>query len=1043
VNAANAVDAVGTVNSESTVNSVNTAHGEHPDLPERAIAVVGMSGRFPGARSVGEYWANLRAGVCSLRDFTRDELLADGADPALLDRPGYVPAKGYLDGADRFEAELFGFTRREATVLDPQHRLLLEAAWGALEDAGRDPLEVGLRTGVYVGGGTSEHMIAALSDPGADADLGALNVRLLTDKDFLAPWISYRLGLEGPAMAVQTACSTSLTAVHVAAQALLLGECDLALAGGVAVDTVVREGYLHQTGGIMSRDGRCRPFSAEADGTVRGNGVGVVALRRLEDAVADGDPVHAVIRGTAVTNDGGGKIGFTAPSERGQQAAMTEALAAAGLGAAAVGYIEMHGTATALGDRIEVAATAAAYAAAGQVRIGSAKSNLGHLDAAAGVAGLMKAVLMVRHGEFVPTANVSRPHPELALESTPLRIALATEPWTTRDGAPRRAAVSSIGLGGGNVHVILEQAPAAAEPAGAGEPAGPARPGRVLLPVSARTAGQVVASARALADALERDDSIGLAEAAGTLRDGRARLACRGYVVAADRDEAVTGLRALAEHDVAAAGGEPGGAVLFVLPGQASQYMGMGEELYRRYPAFRAALDRCAAILGESHGIDPRSWLEAAADQAEGGTRGATQYWQLAIASVEYAAVALLRSWGVEPAAVVGHSVGEYVAAHLAGVFRLEDALYLVAERGRLMAKTPAGAMLAVRAAERDLASLLGTDVDLAAVNAPESCVVAGAPEAVARLAARLDARGIVHRDLGVDYAFHSRLMDDVLDEFRAVVAEVGPAAPTGRYVSTVSGDWITAAQAADPAFWAGQIRRPVRFADAMARAGAAAAGPVVEAGPGAGLARLAQRTLAGRPAIPLLGRGGAEELSALTALGELWRHGVDMRRPDASPARRVHLPGYPFAGSSYGALSLRPARAAAPEPVQPEPVQPEPAAQSAAGTAPASVRALDAVAAGGLVEQIAEVLCSTLGVSASEAEEVSYLAAGGESLTAVHIIGRLREQFALEVPITLLLEPIALRELAERIAAHGTVAEDGLLASLLGELEAESSRCG
>lgn len=1030
------------------------------DLPERAIAVVGMSGRFPGARDVAEYWDNLRNGVCALRDFDREAQLADGADPAQLDRPGYVAAKGFLDEADSFEAELFGFTRTEAAVLDPQHRLLLEAAWGALEDAGHNPLAVTPRTGVYVGGGTSEHMIAAMADPSVGADLGALNVRLLTDKDFLASWISYRLGLDGPALAVQTACSTSLTAVHLAVQALLLGECDLALAGGVAVDNVRREGYVHQAGGIMSADGRCRPFSAAADGTVRGNGVGVVALRRLEDAVADGDPIHAVIRGTAAANDGADKIGFTAPSVHGQTAAMTEALAAADVAPHTVGYIEMHGTATALGDRIEVAATAAAYGGAapgsgapgcigGGIGIGSVKSNLGHLDAAAGVAGLIKAALMVRHGEFVPTVNVEAgAHPELGLEDTPLRLVTASSTWPTpASGEPRRAAVSSVGLGGSNVHVILEQPPASAgsatpTPAKAATRATTATPAKFVLPLSARTAEQAATLARNLAGALaaEAPDSPDLHAVSATLLHARARHNHRGFVVAGTHAEAAAELRALADRGVSAVAesSRQSGSALFVFPGQASQYPGMGAELYGQYPVFRNAMDRCARILTDSHGIDPRSWLDSVPEHIKlAGTRGATDYWQPAIVSVEYAAAELLRTWGVEPGAMVGHSIGEYTVAHLAGVLTLEDALRLVAERGRLMAKTAPGAMVAVRAAAHDVNPLLVDGAELAVVNGPDACVVAGAPDAVNSVVSALSDAGIEHRELAVDYAFHSALMDDILDEFQGIVAGTELSAPRVRYVSTVTGDWITAAQATSPAFWASQIRRPVRFADAVAKAGEATAGPGVEVGPGVGLTGHTKRTLGGRPVFPVLGRGDAEQISALTALGELWRHGADLRAPGTAgrrPAPRVHLPTYPFGGASFGALTLRPTPAA---PITQSPTA-SPAQASTPSTASPAAPAAPA-APESTEEQIAELLRTTLGVTAPDDLEVSYLAAGGESLTAVHIVGRLREEFGMEVPITLLLEPIPLRTLAARITAEGAPAEDSLLASLLGELESES----
>ncbi|MEE1757214.1 beta-ketoacyl synthase N-terminal-like domain-containing protein [Streptomyces sp. SP18CS02] len=501
------------------------------DVPEGAIAIVGMSGRFPGAPDLAAYWANLRDGVCSLTGFSADELLADGADEHEVGHPDHVPVKGHLAGADRFEAGLFGFNRTEAAALDPQHRLLLETAWGALEDAGYDPLHGPARTGVYVGGSLTEHMLAAATDPGLAARVGAMQVRILTDREFLAPWVSYRLGLDGPSLTVQTACSTSLTAVHLAVQALLLGECDTALAGGAAVDSVRRRGYVHYEGGIFSPDGRCRPFDEKAGGTVPGNGVGVVVLRRLEDALADGDPVRAVIRGTAVTNDGATKVGFTAPGVDQQTAAIVEAWSAAGLDPARAQYLEAHGTGTELGDRIELAAAKAAFGDAPGLRIGSVKSNIGHLDAAAGVAALIKAVLMLQHGTLAPTVNVTSP------SAAPFTLVDRTVPWPApEDGGPRLAGVTSVGIGGTNVHLVLAEAP--------GRPVPDGDQGPLVLPLSASTPEQLGAVEAALAAALRADDAPRLADVAHTLRTGRGALPVRSYVVARDAAEAAAKLAA-------------------------------------------------------------------------------------------------------------------------------------------------------------------------------------------------------------------------------------------------------------------------------------------------------------------------------------------------------------------------------------------------------------------------------------------------------------------------------------------------------------------
>ncbi|WP_435211130.1 beta-ketoacyl synthase N-terminal-like domain-containing protein [Streptomyces sp. bgisy034] len=569
---------------------MTTEEAAQHDL-EPAVAVVGMSGRFPGAPDLDTYWANLRDGVCSLSAFTEKELLADGADPAELRNPAYVPAQGHLADADRFEAELFGFSRTEAAALDPQHRVLLETAWSALEDAGYAPLDAPSRTGVYVGGSPTEHALAAGTDPALAASIGALQVRILTDREFLAPWISYRLGLDGPSMTVQTACSTSLTTVHLAVQALLLGECDTALAGGVALGSVRRQGYVHYQGGIFSPDGRCRPFDEKAAGTVPGSGVGVLVLRRLEDALADGDPVRAVIRGTAVTNDGAGKVGFTAPGVDQQTAAITEAWAAAGLRPSAAQYVEAHGTGTELGDRIELEAASAAFAAGGPgdpdggaaIALGSVKSNIGHTDAAAGAAALIKTVLMLEHTTLAPTVDVTSP--VAALADSPLRLVTETRQWPRRPDLPRLAGVTSVGIGGTNVHVVVEEAPAREPRADAGAPA-------TVLPLSARTKPQLALVASRLAARLREADAPSLADVAYTLRTGRVGMPVRAYVVATDAREASDRLMALAEGHPEPVRDPSGEAWL---RGEEVTWPALGGEVRRvRLPAYPFA--------GESHG---------------------------------------------------------------------------------------------------------------------------------------------------------------------------------------------------------------------------------------------------------------------------------------------------------------------------------------------------------------------------------------------------------------------------------------------------------
>ncbi len=873
-----------------------------------AIAIIGMAGRFPGAPTLERFWENLRDGVESVSFFTPEELLASGVEPSLLADPAYVPARALFDGIADFDAAFFGFTPREAEVMDPQHRILLECAWEALEDAGQDPERAGARAAVYAGSGTSSYLFSNLMPNAALlATVGGLQALLLNDRDFLATRLSYKLNLKGPSVLVQTACSTGLTAVHMASQSLLSGESDLALAGAVSIALPEKEGYLYQEGAITSPDGHCRAFDASSGGAVVGNGCAVVVLKRLADALADGDSIHAVIRGSAVNNDGSDRVGFTAPSVEGQADVITEALLMAGVEPASIAYVEGHGSGTALGDPIEVAALNQAFAAAGGTEscaLGSVKTNVGHLNTAAGLAGLIKTALALEHATIPPSLHFERPNPRAGFG--PFRVPIQGEPWPA-DLSPRRAGVSSFGLGGTNVHAVLEEAPPA-------EPGSPSRPVQ-LLTISARTDSALEAACGRLADRLETED-LELADVAFTLQTGRRAFACRRAVVARDRAEAVAALREGRGARGTFEGSER--PVVFLFPGLGVQAPGLGRELYETEPVFAAEFDRCAEILG----MDLRELLFAAPSGAadifsrlrrdpapldEAGQRLArTENAQPAVFAVEYALARLLMSWGIVPRAMIGYSLGEYVAAALAGVLSLEDALGLVAKRAKLIQELPGGAMLAVPLPEAEVRSLLGGELSLAATNGPHFCVVAGPDAAVGELETALSGRGAVCLRLTTTHAFHSRMMAPAVAPLTGIARSLTISAPSIPYVSNVTGTWITAADLADPGYWARHMTQPVRFAEGLAELLREPDQVTLEVGPGGTLTTLIHQLPGAAVAATAttLGRvGEGEERNLLEALGGLWTAGApfDSAALFAGERRRkVRLPTYPFERQRY-----------------------------------------------------------------------------------------------------------------------------------------------
>ncbi|SFH83977.1 type I polyketide synthase [Albimonas pacifica] len=848
------------------------------------IAVVGLAARFPGAPDLDAFWDLLDRGESGLQRVDAADLAAAGLPAALLDDPDYVPVWGGPPEADGFDADLFGYAPREAELLDPQQRMVLECAWHALEDAGRDPAREPGRVGVWAGASLSSHLLRAAGRAGR-MEAGLANIA-----GMVAARVSWRFGLTGPSVGVQTTCSTALTAIHMAVQALRRRECDLALAAAAAVDAPRPEGYAHQAGGVAAPDGVCRPFDAAAAGTVFANGCGVVVLRRLSDALADGDPIRGVILGSAIGSDGADKVGLTAPSVSGQAAVLSAALADARLGAEALDCIEAHGAGTALGDPIEVAALTRAHGealetAGRRCTLGSVKGNVGHLDAAAGMAGLAKLLLAFSHDRFPSTANYAQPNPKCAFG--PFEVSAEARPWPRDPHRPRRAGLSSFGMGGANAHLVIEEPPRL--------PAAPQTEGAQLLPLSARTPEALARLGEDLAAALEAGEAP-LADVAFTLQVGRRPLPERRAVVAATREAAIAALRAPAEPLRPLSGApEP----VFVFAGQGAQRAGMARDLRAAEPAFRETLDACLD-LAPAELVLPALMLDPAEPRRIHETRAA----QPALFALE---LALARMWiarGVVPTALIGHSVGELAAACLAGVMDLEGGMRLAVARGALMQACPRGAMLSAMISEAEAEGALPEGVELAAVNGPRSVTLAGPEAAIAELAARLERSGVGCRPLQTSHAFHSAAMEPAMAPFREAVAGVALRPPEIPIVSTLTGDWLTAAEATDPDRWSRQLRRPVRYGEAVARLREYSRPLLLEIGPGAGLIRLARQALAGDDgpesrgvaSLPEAGaRDGAAEV--LRATGELWAAGAPIDWPALHPAprRRVPLPGYPF----------------------------------------------------------------------------------------------------------------------------------------------------
>jgi len=892
------------------------------------IAIVGMAGRFPGARNLDEFWRNLASGVESITRFSDHEILESGVSVSCLSNTNYVKAAPVLDQPGHFDAEFFGFSPMEARAMDPQQRILLELAYEALENAAYDPNRYQGRIGVFSGAAMNTYfMNVGLSNRFAEEYIPTL---IGNDKDFLSTRISYKLNLKGPSITVQTACSTSMVAVHLACQSLLSQETDMALAGAISVRVPHRAGYFCDGGGVVSPDARVRAFDANANGTVFGSGGGILVLKRLADALADGDTIRAVIKGSAVNNDGSEKAGYTAPSVNSQADVVVEALANAGIDADSISYIEAHGSGTPVGDPIEVRALTKAFRTftrrSEYCAIGSVKTNVGHLDAAAAVAGIIKTVLALEHREIPASLNFTNANPEVDFRSTPFYVNTQLREWAT--DSPRRAGVMSTGIGGTNAHVVLEQAPDAVI-------SSETRPSHLLV-LSAKTETALDQATSRLREFLDRNKSVNMEEVGYTLQIGRKEFPHRRYVFCANREDAIATLgQTESKRIVSNLTDESQRPVILLLPGVGDQYVGMGYGLCERWPIFKQELERCAEILrphlgvdirdiiyprnqkwksnGKPKGIDLKQMLGRNSDalqDEDACNLNRTLFVQPALFAIEYAMARLWESFGITPAAIVGHSMGEYVAACLAGVLSLEDALRLVAFRARLANELPKGAMLAVTLPENELVPLLPEDLSISLINGPRLSVVAGPVNAVVEFERTLTAKNIICRHVQNGHAFHSRMIEPIVKPFETEIKKVRLEPPKTPYISNVTGTWIKAFEATNPRYWSSHATRTARFADALRQLQQFQNPILLEAGPGRTLGVLAmqnsERREGGSVAVSSIRHDYEHQSDAeflLNAVGRLWSLGARINWNNVHNGerrRRVALPTYPFERQNY-----------------------------------------------------------------------------------------------------------------------------------------------
>lgn len=871
------------------------------------IAVIAMAGRFPGADTVEQFWQNLEQGIESITFFNQEQLLKLGVDPAFLENPNFVGAEGVLQDVDKFDAEFFGFSPREAELLDPQHRIFLETTWELLERAGYSSDQLKEIIGVYTGAGASSYLARnLLTHPEFVRDIGSFKVSLSTGQDFVATRASFKLGLTGPSVNFNTLCSSSVVAVHYAREALLAYQCDIAVAGGVTISNSREDALFYQEGGIGSFDGHCRAFDARAAGTVAGNGIALVALRRMEDALRDGDQIIGVLRGSAINNDGGDKSSYTAPSPEGQARAITEALEVSGVNPETISYVETHGTGTNLGDPIEVAGLTRAYRRYTDKKhfcgIGSVKTNIGHLVSAGGVASMIKTLMGMQHRKIPANLNFEKPNPKIDFASSPFYVVDKTKEWLPTGGSLLRAGVSSFGIGGTNAHLILEEAPQVS-------PSGASKAINTVI-LSAKTLTALQTMKQNLLNHVRKNPQLNLSDLAYTLQLGRHNFEYRFTATVSTLEELISKLDG---SDLKYSGEtnqkNTDRDICFMFPGQGSQYINMGKPLYESEPVFKKSVDTCADFLKPLINLDLRQLIYPAVGQEESAEQQLRQtaYSQLGLFVTEYALAQLWMSWNIKPSQMIGHSIGEYVAACLAGVFSLEDALRIVVRRGQLMAQMPAGVMVSVPLDEAAIKPYLKEGIWHSVQNSPALHVLSGGEEAVTNLIAQLDGNGIAATRLHTSHAFHSGMMEQALAPFTEFLATIKFSAPQLKFISNVSGTWA-GEEVQTPAYWARHLRETVKFSDGIATLLAHDAQQFfLEIGPGHTLASLVKAqhpaTLLISSALPHPRNSDQALWVNGSALASIWLSGnrIDWASLYQGQERhRICLPTYPFERKRY-----------------------------------------------------------------------------------------------------------------------------------------------
>jgi phthiocerol/phenolphthiocerol synthesis type-I polyketide synthase E len=979
------------------------------------IAIVGMNCRFPGAVNVESFWENLVSGRESITFFDDNELAEAGIESSLLKNKKYVKAGSILEDIDKFDASFFGFTPREAEILDPQQRLFLENCWEALELAGYTSEKYHGRIGVYAGVFTSSYLLNIYSHPNLVESVGEMSVRHGNEKDYLATRVSYKLNLKGPSVNVQTSCSTALVAVHVAIQSLLGGECDMALAGGASIIVPQKAGYLYLEGGILTPDGHCRPFDAKAKGTIFGSGVGVVVLKRLDDALKDGDTIHAVIKGSAINNDGSDKVGFIAPSLNGQVEVISDAMAMAGVDPSTIGMIEAHGTGTPLGDPIEIAALTRVFRAETDSKnycaIGSVKSNIGHLGAASGIAGLIKAVLCLKHKTLVPSLHFEDANPNINFEDSPFCVNTQLREWKNPTDVPRRAGVSSFGMGGTNAHVVLEEISEIQEQSES------VKNTEQLIVLSARTDVALAQALVNLRNYLECQINTSLEDGAYTLQVGRREFEQRAMFVAQSREEALEILSHPESRKLLKGSARNRQRIAFIFPGQGSQYVDMARGLYESEMVFRQTMDFCSDFLSDTFGLDIRSVLYDTADAQRHEKVNQTSIAQPALFAVEYSLVQLLDSWEIKPDTLLGHSVGEYVAACIAGVFSLEDALRVVAIRGQLMQRMPEGDMLSVHLPESSVRDLINGSLSIAAVNAPELCVVAGSKLQIELLRVKLETDGIKAQLLHTSHAFHSSMMDPILEEFAEQISQVRRQAPSIPFISNLTGKSIQVEEVMDPWYWAHHLRHTVQFATGLNTLLEDPNTIVLEVGPGqslTGLIRQHPNRNATHTTVALCRHPKDQQSDSYIlkqAIGRLWLEGVpvlwESQWTEGMQKCRIPLPTYPFERKRYWIERLKSQFAQAPTSVSEEfTVNPLDGAES---TEQPSVPSESSIALNQqpasndelteLEQQIIHIWEELFGIQSISLDD-NFFELNGNSLLAIQLMSQVREKFGIEIEL-------------------------------------------